>query len=287
MLEWYGRIRKALDDKKVVVLESNAEITSKGSTTKGHSGGEQVAKGLVGGHAYSVLGTKNVDGRFFLVVRNPWGKYGREYDWKAAKGSVAKPKDYAGEFLLELNDAYEALQEGDDRQLLSARAGVGYGEAMSDDLERIGEQQRRLPCRRSTRTPRGVSAATFASGRSNRRGHHDRGTAGWRDGVPARDAGTSPANAMGVPQAQRRRMAAPPVVRGRPRGRRRWAIGVELMGLPARDVACHGGSFPIVVDGVGCIGAVTVSGFPSGGPRARRRGARRALCVDLDDVRLD
>lgn len=32
--------------------------------------------------------------------------------------------------------------------------------------------------------------------------------------------------------------------------------------LPIADYAPHGGSFPIKVDGAGCIGAVTVSGLP-------------------------
>jgi uncharacterized protein (UPF0303 family) len=36
----------------------------------------------------------------------------------------------------------------------------------------------------------------------------------------------------------------------------------KKMGLPLRDYATHGGSFPIRVVGVGCIGAVTVSGLP-------------------------
>lgn len=35
-----------------------------------------------------------------------------------------------------------------------------------------------------------------------------------------------------------------------------------LMGLPLRDYADHGGSFPINVKGLGCVGAVTVSGLP-------------------------
>jgi uncharacterized protein (UPF0303 family) len=36
----------------------------------------------------------------------------------------------------------------------------------------------------------------------------------------------------------------------------------QKMGLPSRDYATHGGSVPIRVEGVGCIGAVTVSGLP-------------------------
>jgi uncharacterized protein (UPF0303 family) len=37
---------------------------------------------------------------------------------------------------------------------------------------------------------------------------------------------------------------------------------VEDNALPSADYASHGGSFPIYVNGIGCVGAVTVSGLP-------------------------
>lgn len=37
---------------------------------------------------------------------------------------------------------------------------------------------------------------------------------------------------------------------------------IEDNGLSDTDYAAHGGSFPIYVNGTGCIGAVTVSGLP-------------------------
>lgn len=60
------------------------------------------------------------------------------------------------------------------------------------------------------------------------------------------------------------------------------------MGLPLRDYADHGGSFPICVEGSGCIGAVTVSGLPQREDHALAVEALAELCgVSLDGLRLD
>lgn len=61
----------------------------------------------------------------------------------------------------------------------------------------------------------------------------------------------------------------------------------ERMGLPSRDYASHGGSFPIHVNGVGVIGAVTVSGLPQREDHAMVVQALAEMTgVPLEDVRL-
>ena len=160
---------------------------------------------------------------------------------------------------------------------------------MSDDLERIGEQQRRL------RLSAFDEDTAWRLGSDLRQRALDRGTAvtievrlGGETVFLHAMPGTSPANAD---WARRKRNVVEMLHRPS------YAIGIEaerdgrsvldLMGLPARDVACHGGSFPIVVDGVGCIGAVTVSGLPERVDHELVVEALAALCaVDLDEIRL-
>lgn len=61
----------------------------------------------------------------------------------------------------------------------------------------------------------------------------------------------------------------------------------EKMGLPTRDYASHGGSFPIVVTGVGCIGVVTVSGLPQRQDHALVVQALAEVCgVPIHDIAL-
>ncbi|HEY8907897.1 MAG TPA: heme-degrading domain-containing protein [Rhodoferax sp.] len=59
------------------------------------------------------------------------------------------------------------------------------------------------------------------------------------------------------------------------------------MGLPMRDYASHGGSFPIAVEGVGCIGTVTVSGLSQREDHAMVVQALAELCgVPIQDIAL-
>ena len=62
----------------------------------------------------------------------------------------------------------------------------------------------------------------------------------------------------------------------------------ELGALPERDYAVHGGSFPILLKGTGCIGAVTVSGLPQREDHGMVVDAlAKTLGVDLADIALD
>ncbi len=62
----------------------------------------------------------------------------------------------------------------------------------------------------------------------------------------------------------------------------------ELGALPERDYAAHGGSFPILLKGTGCIGAVTVSGLPQREDHKMVVDAlAKALGIDIGDIALD
>lgn len=112
-LDSFEAIKKALSDGKAVAL-STYKYPAKVSQGTGHSGGESKADGIVGGHAYSVLGAKedsNItgdgDGLFKVIqVRNPWGAYGRQYDFSETLPEKAGKavEDGDGSFWLELRD---------------------------------------------------------------------------------------------------------------------------------------------------------------------------------------
>jgi uncharacterized protein (UPF0303 family) len=62
----------------------------------------------------------------------------------------------------------------------------------------------------------------------------------------------------------------------------------QRMGVLTRDYATHGGSFPIRVKGVGCVGVVTVSGVPQREDHGIVVEALAAQCgVALETVALD
>ena len=161
---------------------------------------------------------------------------------------------------------------------------------MTADLDRIEEQQRRL------RLTAFDEEAAWRLGSDLRQRAVDRGAAVTIEVRLAGETvflhampGTSPANAD---WARRKRNVVELLHRPS------YAIGLEadrdggsvleLMGLSARDFACHGGAFPIVVDGVGCIGVATVSGLPQRVDHELVVEALAAFCgIDVDDVRLD
>jgi uncharacterized protein (UPF0303 family) len=80
-------------------------------------------------------------------------------------------------------------------------------------------------------------------------------------------------------------------------GRSSYAVGLKLAlagttlaakyGLPEADYVAHGGSVPILLDGLGCIGAVTVSGLPQRQDHALViETLAQFLGRDVDDVLL-
>jgi uncharacterized protein (UPF0303 family) len=167
---------------------------------------------------------------------------------------------------------------------------LGYGVAMADDLERIEEQQRRL------RLSSFDEEAAWNLGCDLRRRAEALDAAVTIEIRLAGQTvflhamrGTAPANAD---WARRKRTVVEMLHRPS------YAVGLEArndgrdllaeMGLPDRDVAAHGGSFPVVVDGVGCVGVVTVSGLPQRRDHELVVEALAALGgIDLAGARLE
>ena len=62
---------------------------------------------------------------------------------------------------------------------------------------------------------------------------------------------------------------------------------LQRTGLPVRDYADQGGGFPLLVDGVGCVGAVAISGLPERDDHMLVVEVIAQMCgVPLKDVRL-
>ncbi|ASS75251.1 hypothetical protein CIG75_09820 [Tumebacillus algifaecis] len=103
----FNTIKTALDAGRAITIDTQEKIASPSKKTIfgfGHSGGEEMAKGLVGNHAYSVLAYKEESGVKYVRLRNPWGHYGRAYSKKFFSGKIQASEADSGEFWLELSD---------------------------------------------------------------------------------------------------------------------------------------------------------------------------------------
>lgn len=61
----------------------------------------------------------------------------------------------------------------------------------------------------------------------------------------------------------------------------------EKLGLPLRDYATHGGSFPIFLGGPGCVGTITASGLPQRDDHSLVVGAiATQLGIPIEEVAL-
>jgi len=101
--------------------------------------------------------------------------------------------------------------------------------------------------------------------------------------------GTTPAN---TDWARRKRNSVDLLQRSSYRiGRELERDGSSLearMGLPTRDHASHGGCFPLLLRGTGCVGTVTVSGLPQRDDHRLLIDVLAPMCgVPLAEVQLD
>ena len=158
------------------------------------------------------------------------------------------------------------------------------------DLERLAEQERRLVL------PRFDESTAWQLGGALQAACAARGAAVTIEIRLARETvffhamrGTTPANAD---WARRKRNTVELLQRSSYAiGRSLEAEGSSLeqkMGLATRDHASHGGAFPLRVQGVGCVGVVTISGLPQREDHAVVVACLAELCgIAPDELALD
>ncbi|MFD2169925.1 C2 family cysteine protease [Tumebacillus lipolyticus] len=103
----FDLIKRSVDAGKVLAAGTHKKIATpkkKGLFGFGHSGGEQMAKGLAGGHAYALLGYREVGELKEVKLRNPWGRYGRTYSKKWFSEETTAKETESAEFWLDLSD---------------------------------------------------------------------------------------------------------------------------------------------------------------------------------------
>lgn len=71
-LNMFNVVKTALGNNKLVSLSSK-KIVGRSNDGKGHSGGEAKSGGLVGGHAYAALDTRENAPQKEIEIKNPWG----------------------------------------------------------------------------------------------------------------------------------------------------------------------------------------------------------------------
>jgi uncharacterized protein (UPF0303 family) len=161
---------------------------------------------------------------------------------------------------------------------------------LATDIARIAEQERRL------RVPRFDLDVAWRLGSRLREIAQERRVSLTIEVRLARETvfycameGTTPANADWI---RRKRNTVELLQRssyGVGRSLERDARTLEqTMGLSTRDFASHGGGFPLLVEGVGCVGVVTVSGAPQRQDHEIVVAALAELCgVPVSELALD
>jgi hypothetical protein len=137
----FARIQRYLATRRPLTVTSPKVIPGLESG-KGHSAGESKVEGLVGEHVYSIAGTRTDPvGRKFVLLRNPWGSYGRAYQTEtrtkgAAGAAPLKPVavEAQAESWIEFTDYCRSFQK---QESVGAQA---HGEARQKLFTNLDQQ---------------------------------------------------------------------------------------------------------------------------------------------------
>ncbi|RDI46583.1 hypothetical protein [Aquicella lusitana] len=81
--ENYEYIKEQLQQGQLVTLSTKEGVGKKMVKNRISKTGEPLSKGLAGSHSYQVENCYERDGRKYVLLRNPWGRYVRDYEYKS------------------------------------------------------------------------------------------------------------------------------------------------------------------------------------------------------------
>jgi hypothetical protein len=106
-LDFFAKVQRMLATQRAVLVSTKEKLPGI-ADGKGHSGGEDMVAGLVSEHTYSVADTKvEGDHRRYILVRNPWGEYGRQYTPTPSGGLTPVAAKQEAESWIELADLFK------------------------------------------------------------------------------------------------------------------------------------------------------------------------------------
>ena len=144
-LDFFAKVQRMLATQRAVFVGTKKQLPGI-ADGKGHSANEDMVAGLVSEHAYSVADTKvEANGRRYILVRNPWGEYGREYKAAPLGGLTPVAAKQQSESWIELADFFSNFETFVEGAAVLASAQAKFRTNLAQQLKDQGAKLKKTP----------------------------------------------------------------------------------------------------------------------------------------------